>query len=838
MGSAALLFLAAISSGTVGSEIVFAPFEGGRYDGWTTEGTAFGDRPASGGLVGQHRVVGFEGKGFVNSFHGGDDTTGVLRSPVFKLERRFISFLIGGGGWGKETCMNLVVDGKIVRTATGQSRTIAEAEVMEPMLWDVSKWLGKTARLEIVDRRKGSWGHITVDAITFRDEGAVAWENRKIWNRAWVPFDLGADTPVEVPLRFAFVANRATWRRPGGSVEPATGGAGDIVAAGFDVGGEVHLHGARELEVRLGGRSFCLAPDADGRVLVHIVLDGDAVRVLTPEGWKSFAPSGETAPTLSLIAHGGAAKVVSLEVFGLRSAASTSEEARLAKQAAQDDRVFYRSDSYTVYGGRVEDSVYGPPAAFVPDAKTIVSPTRVIEGFELNLDVWRPHPQGRVIDHETIWHPHPGIDRFPVLKSGWPTVDAAYGVALDVLHRNGADEFISDPGDRGQWQAGFFMGKTFGFGVWMRDSTHVALRMGNLLDPEVARRTLLRTTRDGIDNGCDGILMPIVGLWDYYLATGDLGAVREAWGNLKDRIGKIDAQFDPARGLVKAAHSTSNDAFSEPEAGGFALGTEAYFLLAYQAMAELGPLMEEDGAQVRAWKEREDLLRANIQREYWSESAGFFTTGPRGSEGYEKEFWESSGQELAIWPRFRIASPAQRRRVLDRLPEVAMNEFGVDVFPYRPEVDHFRGAGWVVWTSGMAAAANREGRLDVLEKLIGQQVRNAVLNKTFFEVVDYRSGRAWRWPGQLWQATGFLSYFYYGVLGMEYGADGLTLHPVVPKTFAGMSISGFRYRGAELEFKVVGWGSSGEVFLDGKRVERIPAGLVGLHRVELRMKHG
>lgn len=825
---------ALLLSTTLGGEIVFAPFEGVGYGAWTAEGAAFGNGPAAGGLANQHPIVGFAGKGLVNSFYGGDDTTGVLRSPIFRLERKYIAFLIGGGGWGGETCMNLVVDGKVVRTAAGQSRTLAGAEVMVPRVWDVAKWRGKRARLEIVDRRKGSWGHITVDEITFRDDAGPDWENRKIWNRAWSPFELEADKPHEVPLRFAFVPDRATWRRPGGSVEPATGKESDITAPGFEVGGEVRLQGARELEVRLGDRSVRLEPDAEGRVLVHLVLDEGTLRWSTAEGWKA-EPCDETSE-LKFIAHGGTATVSALEVFGLRSSTPTPEEARLAA-LARDERVFFRSDSYTVYGGRVEDAIYGPPAAFVPEPRTIVSPTRVIEGFELNLDNWRPHPQGRVIDHGTIWHPHPAIDRFPVLKSGWPTVDAAYNVALDVLHRCGTDEFIDHLGDLGQWQAGFFMGKRFGFGVWMRDSTHVAMRMGNLIDAKVARRTLLRTTRDGIDNGCDGILMPIVGLWDYYLATGDAGAVREAWPNLKERLAKIDAQFDPARGLVKAAHATSNDAFAEPESGGFALGTEAYFLLAYQAMAELGPSMGETSEQVRSWKAREDELRTAIRKEYWNESAGFFTTGPKGSEGYEKGFWESSGQELAIWPRFDIASPAQRRRVLDRLPEVAMNEFGVDVFPYRPEVDHFRGAGWVVWTSGMAAAANREGRLDLLERLIGQQVRNAVMNKTFFEVVDYRSGRAWRWPGQLWQATGFLSYFYYGLLGLDYDAEGLTLHPAVPKTLAGMAISNFRYREATLDFKVVGWGATGEVVLDGKRVARIPAGLAGPHRVELRMKH-
>jgi len=62
-------------------DIVIADFEGDDYGGWTTEGTAFGDRPARGTLPGQMGVTGFRGRGLANSFVGGDGSRGTLTSP-------------------------------------------------------------------------------------------------------------------------------------------------------------------------------------------------------------------------------------------------------------------------------------------------------------------------------------------------------------------------------------------------------------------------------------------------------------------------------------------------------------------------------------------------------------------------------------------------------------------------------------------------------------------------------------------------------------------------------------------------------------------------------------
>jgi fructan beta-fructosidase len=151
-------------------DVVFADFEGSDYGAWKTEGDAFGAGPARGPLPGQMAVEGFVGKGLVNSFNKGDDTLGTLTSPEFKIERRAISFLLGGGGWPGKTCVNLIVDGSVVRTALGPNTNPGGSERLEPQGWDVAELAGKMARIQIVDAAKGTWGHINVDQVVFTDK--------------------------------------------------------------------------------------------------------------------------------------------------------------------------------------------------------------------------------------------------------------------------------------------------------------------------------------------------------------------------------------------------------------------------------------------------------------------------------------------------------------------------------------------------------------------------------------------------------------------------------------------------------------------------------------------
>lgn len=164
-----MLHSAAIGQPGTRPDLLVADFEGDSYGEWQITGDAFADRPAQGTLAGQMHVGGFKGKGLVNSFAGGDDTTGTLTSPPIKAGRNYLSFLVGGGGHAGTTCMNLLVDGEIVHTVTGNNTEPGGSESLTQAYWDISALQGKMFTLQIVDAATGGWGHINVDHLVQTD---------------------------------------------------------------------------------------------------------------------------------------------------------------------------------------------------------------------------------------------------------------------------------------------------------------------------------------------------------------------------------------------------------------------------------------------------------------------------------------------------------------------------------------------------------------------------------------------------------------------------------------------------------------------------------------------
>ena len=167
--SVTLLAPIAATAQTVYAEedIVLGDFDSGSFVGWKLEGDAFTIIQDADQLQ-KLDVLNADG-GVASSESRGDEPQGRIISNEFEVNRAFITFRIAGGGHETHTCINLIVDDKVVRSTTG-----TWSDTLLPAAWDVRTWQGRQAHLEVVDQTGRDWGHISVDRIRLTDAPEIA----------------------------------------------------------------------------------------------------------------------------------------------------------------------------------------------------------------------------------------------------------------------------------------------------------------------------------------------------------------------------------------------------------------------------------------------------------------------------------------------------------------------------------------------------------------------------------------------------------------------------------------------------------------------------------------
>ena len=136
-------------------------------------GNAFTGKTTRQAVKKQQTVSGYQGAGLLNSFDpAGDGQVGILISPPFPINRRYLKFLIGGGNKKELTSVNLVIEDKIVKSASGQN-----SELLTGQIWDLKGYQGKEGRLKFVDLDTYGWGHILADQFILTDNPEESMRN-------------------------------------------------------------------------------------------------------------------------------------------------------------------------------------------------------------------------------------------------------------------------------------------------------------------------------------------------------------------------------------------------------------------------------------------------------------------------------------------------------------------------------------------------------------------------------------------------------------------------------------------------------------------------------------
>ena len=503
--------------------------------------------------------------------------------------------------------------------------------------------------------------------------------------------------------------------------------------------------------------------------------------------------------------------------------------------------VIFESNSYTVYSDSVRDDGYYKATAYSTDGISITSPlppppykgTNTVQCYVEGT--WTPESDG--VEREEL-------SMYPTLSTGHKIVDAIYINAITIFHRSTYDPNWTRGGElEGLIQGGYRQCE--GYNVWRRDAVYNALLMGNLFDPTAARKTLKYVITKGLNQtGEDGWIVPSVGVWDYYLATGDKTLIEEVYQlNKEHNVCKI--QYDQDKKLIHCDHHSFVDTETSEESGGYAFSTNIIAREMYRVLAKMGAMMGEEQSQIQEWERIAADMKAALNDLYWNPEAGYYTPAPRGNAAYEKKYWENLGQSFAVWPRFDIADSEKRKSVLAN-KDSAWTEWGfMERFykggpckytnPVYSDGMHDRQI-WPFTEVGEAVACARTQNMDLLLHIFASILRDAAMNKTFMELICGDTGHGSRYPGQLWHALGWISMIYYGMLGMEYDLEGLHFdHPCVPEPMANMKITNFKYRKGVFDINVNGWGYRKALKMDGNPIDVIQPTISGNHTLELEM---
>jgi len=173
------LFMGFSSFGDEGEEVlIIEDFEKRRGD-WTFEGSAFegyghGDYWHPGRFDrGMLRTRGHRGTALLKSWgrdgRNVDGVTGRALSPPFKLERNFIRFMMSGGKNPGKISVNLLVGGKVVRSASGNN-----SNQLEAVAFEISQFKEKEAQVEVIDQSTEPWGHVCIDDLVQTNNSAGA----------------------------------------------------------------------------------------------------------------------------------------------------------------------------------------------------------------------------------------------------------------------------------------------------------------------------------------------------------------------------------------------------------------------------------------------------------------------------------------------------------------------------------------------------------------------------------------------------------------------------------------------------------------------------------------
>lgn len=459
--------------------------------------------------------------------------------------------------------------------------------------------------------------------------------------------------------------------------------------------------------------------------------------------------------------------------------------------------------------------------------------------FEIALNFNDYNPSSHLSSQWTLTN---NISKYPRFTSDKPLLNAIYNMSLDEMVM-----LLEDDGT-------FRTGKEWA-GVWTRDISYSVFLSLAMVEPEICKNSLMRKVKNKriIQDTGTGGAWPVssdrvvwaIAAWEVYKYTGDKNWLTKAYEIISNSVTDDEKTvFNQKYGLFSGESSfldwrkQSYPLWMEPSDiyTSLNLGTNMVF---YQTLKILDLMANELNINQTHWMEKAYNLKKNINNFFWIPEKGYYGQylyGDRILSLSPKP--ETLGEALSIL--FEVADNEKTAEILANVPNLP---FGTPCFyPQIPNIPPYHNNGiWPFVQAYWTLAASQGKHSQLVQYGYASILRQAALfltNKENFvaENGDF-AGTEINSDRQLWSVAGQLAMNFRVLFGIQLQANELDFNPVIPKSFEGKYLlEGFKYREAELNISVEGFGTGVEEFyLDGILLNNpvIKDTLKGVHNIRM-----
>jgi len=435
-------------------------------------------------------------------------------------------------------------------------------------------------------------------------------------------------------------------------------------------------------------------------------------------------------------------------------------------------------------------------------------------------------------DGYSLWKLKEDISNYPKFSSSLPLLNAQYNLSLEELKQNIRTDSAFMAGAK--WP-----------GVWTRDIAYSIYLSLSILNPEIAKKSLMaKVKNDRIiqDTGTGGS-WPVstdrmtwaIAAWEIYNVTGDIDYLNKAFGFIKNSVETdIKSIIDTQTGLIYGEssfldwreQSYPNWMDAKDIYMSLNLGTNIVHYQTYIILSQMAEILEEPTEE---YLQIAHTLKNAINTYFWLAEKGYY-----GQFIYGRNFKtlsqrsESLGEALSVL--FNVTGEYQSKKIINNTPIL---KYGIPCFfPQISGIPAYHNNGiWpfvqAFWTWAAAKTENVKAVNHGIASISRATALFLTNKENFVASTGNYIGTEINSDRQLWSVAGNLAIFYRILFGMNFNKEGIHFKPMIPESYNGKyELNNFKYRNSTLNILVEGFGSTIDSFFvnDKFQVETLISG--------------